>query len=634
MSITVPGSIDFCSAKEMRFRSWAEKVGYVRYMRIYMNWWPGGVNDWADLLSRIADKLAECAEERERLAMVMPLQVHSYHTGHRTREKESGVPSGYRVEHLNLSEDGWEEVHRAYLEDTESKVQGTKLSDVYRVVTMGGEGVDPGVQANIRPWAGKRMFAVVPPGAKRAMLYTPRSQLRVHGEDDNTQVLVLCVPEGANVRMTTGEAPPDEGHEWSKLDLKRDMCVYRHEFDSHSKAEEMQAKLRALCWFPGLLLYVKNHIKMCGHCSARAAAEVSAGTGIEAMRRGEVAQMDHRVLTTEEKKIGFGYVAILTITDVASRKVMFEPVDSESALDTAYVILMDWVPENGVPAMFISDPGSGFASEVMACLMKLVGVKKHDVKERNAKGPVSVVERKHRGLNVCLDDAVAVGRITCRREFRLVCKEAQSKENQYARPGHSSHFELWTGQRPRTVQSLVTVAEEMDSLPKVMSTSDREQVEKIKEHCERLVKYEFEIRDEVARANNLRRDKELGVSPQVTRFDLRVGDMVNYDGNKAEVMELAGPPGQPQTATVKLVSGKVKAVQYRDLRPMGVERPRKEYPRSGVIEEGSFVVFSEPDNEEIQGGVVSSVIHGDARYTERADALGPNLRSMYPCVMY
>ncbi len=68
-----PGGIDFCSAKELRFRLWADKVGCVRYTNMYMNWWPGGVNDWADLLSKIADKLAEGAEERERLATVVPV---------------------------------------------------------------------------------------------------------------------------------------------------------------------------------------------------------------------------------------------------------------------------------------------------------------------------------------------------------------------------------------------------------------------------------------------------------------------------------------------------------------------------------------------------------------------------------
>ena len=146
MSSTVPGSIDVCSAKEMRFRSWADKVGYVRYMNMYMNWWPGGVNDWADLLSRIADKLAECAEEREKLAIVMPVQQHSYHTGHRAQKNsDEGVPAGYRVEHLEFDQARWEKTHQAYPEDKKSVVLGAKLCGTCKTVTMDGAGVDPGI---------------------------------------------------------------------------------------------------------------------------------------------------------------------------------------------------------------------------------------------------------------------------------------------------------------------------------------------------------------------------------------------------------------------------------------------------------------------------------------------------------
>ena len=47
------------------------------------------------------------------------------------------------------------------------------------------------------------------------------------------------------------------------------------------------------------------------------------------------------------------------------------------------------------------------------------------MKERKANDPISVVEPKHRRLNLCINDAVAVGRINGRQEFRLVCKEAQ-----------------------------------------------------------------------------------------------------------------------------------------------------------------------------------------------------------------
>ena len=56
-SLQIPGEIESCSAKEMRFRSWAEKVSYVKYMTMHLGFCPGGLNNWSDLQSRIADKL-------------------------------------------------------------------------------------------------------------------------------------------------------------------------------------------------------------------------------------------------------------------------------------------------------------------------------------------------------------------------------------------------------------------------------------------------------------------------------------------------------------------------------------------------------------------------------------------------
>ena len=168
LSITIPGPIAFCNAKEMRFRSrsWAEKVGWVRHMNMFMNWWLGGINDWSDLLSRIADNVAECAAERDRTRALMPMHRHSYHVGEPGAEEADGcgIPSGYSMEHLALEADGWKKVAEAYLADN-TRMQGVKMSDVYRMVTMGGEGVDAGIHAKVRTWVGTMMFAVTPPGS-------------------------------------------------------------------------------------------------------------------------------------------------------------------------------------------------------------------------------------------------------------------------------------------------------------------------------------------------------------------------------------------------------------------------------------------------------------------------------------
>ena len=611
MSITVPGPIDFCNAKEMRFRSWAEKVGWVRHMNMFMNWWPGGINDWSDLLSRIADKLAECAEERDRARSLMPMQRHSYHVGGESDGKaaEDGVPSGCSLEHLALDPDEWKEVEAAYLAD-DTRMQGVKVSDVYRMVAMGGEGVDAGIQAKVRTWVGTMVFAVTPPGSKVQMMYTTRSQLRSHNNSgkaaDGTKVLVLVVPGGANVRVTSGESPEEAsgaGH-WSVIDLKRDLLLLCHEQQSHPRIEETIQRVKRLCWFPEMITYVKKHLDACGFCLERLKAEVVIGTGIETLERGKVVQMDHRKLTDREKEmVGEECIGILTVTDVASRKVLFEPVRSESAMGTAVVLVTDWIPENGIPEVVITDPAPGFGSEVMACIYQVLGVKKRELKEREAKGPVSVVEAKHRGLNVVLEDGFSTGAIDSFEKLRIFCKFAQTREYQTARPGHVSQFEMWCGQAPRTMESLVTAAAGEIQMPKQISTDDLKTAMIIQQQCKRLLEYEFELRDEKARANKFRRHIKEGVAPQVTRFDLRKGESVSFDGKKVVITDLVETVAGKHTAEITYEDGKTRNVQYRDLRPLAVGRPQRSLPETDV-EEGDFVV-GKVEGEWI-GGVVSS----------------------------
>ena len=131
-------------------------------------------------------------------------------------------------------------------------------------------------------------------------------------------------------------------------------------------------------------------------------------------------QMDHRKLTIAEMEaIGGAYVAVLTMTDATTRKVIYEPVVSESAMETAMTIVMDWMPETAVPEVIIADTGSGFTSEVTAYDYRVLGVKEKQVKERGARGPVSVVEAKHRLLNIVLSDGFANGRIKDAKGFSV-----------------------------------------------------------------------------------------------------------------------------------------------------------------------------------------------------------------------
>ena len=84
------------------------------------------------------------------------------------------------------------------------------------------------------------------------------------------------------------------------------------------------------------------------------------------MRGAAVMQMDHRKMTDAEMEAISGeYCSVLTMCDVATRKVVYTPVDSKSAMETAVTIITEWIPDFGIPEIVITDPGSGFASEVM-----------------------------------------------------------------------------------------------------------------------------------------------------------------------------------------------------------------------------------------------------------------------------
>ena len=102
------------------------------------------------------------------------------------------------------------------------------------------------------------------------------------------------------------------------------------------------------------------------------------------------------------------------------------------------------------------------------------------------------------------------------------------------------------------------------------------------------------------RANNMRRDIAEGVAPQVTRFDIRVGNQASYDGHKVAIMELTGADGLSQTAMIKMTSGEVKTVQYRDLRPQAVGRPSRRILDIHTVF-GEFIMWMDEDDEWIGG---------------------------------
>lgn len=78
----------------------------------------------------------------------------------------------------------------------------------------------------------------------------------------------------------------------------------------------------------------------------------------------------------------------------------------------------------------ITDPHSGFASDIMNRLRHLVGIKEHEKSAARAKGKVAIVERSNQDLRISMDDGFAKGGIRSRRDFRLYLSFAMQKRNQ------------------------------------------------------------------------------------------------------------------------------------------------------------------------------------------------------------
>ena len=92
------------------------------------------------------------------------------------------------------------------------------------------------------------------------------------------------------------------------------------------------------------------------------------------MKRADVIQIDHFILDDEQKELA-EYIGALSIVDVATRFAVYADAQGQTALETVVLLLIHWVPYFGISVLIISDPHSGFASEFMAELQKIVGVK-------------------------------------------------------------------------------------------------------------------------------------------------------------------------------------------------------------------------------------------------------------------
>lgn len=256
-----------------------------------------------------------------------------------------GDPGGvedFEVNSLVLNEEQCSRIAKAYEQDQHT-VQGVRVSDIYKTVVKEGEGVEAIARMRIEPWKNRRYFAVAPNEGGQKLLYTPRSYLRQHwAEQDNSRVLVLFVPAGVRVRITTPEAVVDEQQEeeWERLDLRRDLIIMCHGLQNHASMELTSQALKAMVYWPGLIdgpEGVRRHIEGCG-CADEAGGVRNIGVGIDTTQRMAVLQVDHIVLSDERARLA-GVKQILVIVDLATRFTMYVDAEDQSAVETGRLLV-------------------------------------------------------------------------------------------------------------------------------------------------------------------------------------------------------------------------------------------------------------------------------------------------------
>ena len=179
------------------------------------------------------------------------------------------------------------------------------------------------------------------------------------------------------------------------------------------------------------------------------------------MERMKCAQLDHLILTYEEALLA-GCIGSLQIIDVATRVGVFCAAMSQSAEETARLLFEYWIPYYGVPDLLITDPHSGFASDVMIEIQRIAGIKQHDKAAARAKERVAIVERSNELLRAVLDDGFAKGDINSVADFKLYLSFGMQQRNFIQRPGRLAYIQLWSGQLVGTVGRLAIGGRDVD----------------------------------------------------------------------------------------------------------------------------------------------------------------------------
>ena len=197
--------------------------------------------------------------------------------------------------------------------------------------------------------------------------------------------------------LTTKEsARPDNWKEW---------VLYAHSF-GHYGAYLTTQRLRNVRSWPNMLNDVKSILRKCHVChmhnhfsSPREPLHLR-DTDFVPMQNIEI---DH---IKGLPRMANGYTCILSVIDKCTRYVMFIPVLSDTAVETALALWTHWFTRFGFPRSINSDRGPAFRSEMFSQFTTICGVSQRFSTPHMPRGHGSI-ENAHKTMNAQLRKVLA-----------------------------------------------------------------------------------------------------------------------------------------------------------------------------------------------------------------------------------
>ncbi len=393
------GEIPFATAKARKLLKWAADIAWTKNYAIEFAHIPGLQNHLSDYLTHIADAMTMLSRDARQsesadsytdglnIKLCMPVTRHTYHNTPRVVCDEAAVgekypePVGWETVRLQLNDEQWHVPCAAYRTD-DSPIYKVPTSMVYAVATGADTAVAQLERERVLAWKHK-IYAISVCKDGTPALFTLQSFLRLDADDDEEpgvpNKLVVIVPKGAQTQISIALQLYDNDDEehWTFTDLRTDVLLMAHDFSQHAHWEEMYNFVKRFAYWFGLISDIQRHIADCLLCMAKLKAARFAGFGLVSCVCYRHTRADHKSCPPWLSAVT-GCNFILTIYDRAHSEIEMVPVETDTAVETCYAIYIHWIKVRGLMRTLVTDQGSGFASEVMKELLRLLGVQVHN----------------------------------------------------------------------------------------------------------------------------------------------------------------------------------------------------------------------------------------------------------------